>query len=143
MKKTILTICIIFLVAASAIFSYKLGVSHGFGIGYAYESTHSAPLRGVETVTALENLRAGKIEKAIKSLEMSLDGSIMVYYSGTSDFEPPEPYLSMFPNNKESERKIMVRVAKYRKENPSPIQEPQVKNTVDSAIKYFLQKNDF
>ena len=91
----------------------------------------------------IAGVSCGEIEKTIESLEATLDISIITHHSNKNDVALPKPFSLMFPNNKESESKIMAKVAKYRIENPSPNPDPKVKNSIESAVNYYLQKNAF
>lgn len=142
MEKNIRKVLFFSSFAIVAIVSYKIGQSTGFSRGYLYQTVYSASSRAHNKVIILKRLRSGETESAIDLLEMILDGDIVIHRENINSGNPPIPYSSIFPNISESEKKLMVKVAKYRKEHPSTSVDLGTKRTVKFVVEHYLKKEN-
>ncbi len=137
MKTNIYKFIFLLLFIITAVVAYQTGLSTGFSRGYVYQSVSSSPLEGIENVFVLKALREKDIEKAIEILENTLDSNIIFYQAGINDNDLSIPYPLKFPDARNTEKKIMIQIAKYRKEHPSLSKNIEFKKTIDRALNYY------
>src|SRR5215831_11979751 len=89
------------------------GLIVGYNAGYADSAASSASVQSVLTVNALRAIRENKTDEAIKRLETTLDGDLITSWA-LRDAWRPRAAIS-----RDNERKLLARVAEYRREFPS------------------------
>ncbi len=134
-KKLILSVSY---VATAALFFY-VGLSQGFGRGYTYRDIHASPTGAIEKVVLLERLRSGKVDSAINLLESQLDSEIISHRMGL-DRGPAFPHIKSYGDFPEAAKNLMIKVAKYRTDHPTPTENPQIKAEINYVVRHYSQQ---
>ena len=131
-KRSLGAIAVVALVTLSTF----AGGTYGFMQGYVHGIGDTSARAAILTTT-LRTLRGGDVTEGIALLESDLDTLIMEHWA-TNHREPP--ILSWFVhsiNSEAADRKLLSRVARYRKEYPSLAVVPEVKDAIESHLKTY------
>ena len=129
-KKIVSIVVFIFLVACSFI----AGGFVGFSNGYAYRVYHASVADSYFTMGTLESLKSGDITGAQKQLERLLDSQIMEHWSGLIN-KPLK--FTILPEDDETTKQLMSRVATYRKNNPRKIDDTKVEEAIQTVVRRY------
>lgn len=134
-KKITVGIILLILVAGASFF---IGGVIGFAQGFGYRTVLIAPTEGFLTVILLKEIREGRIDTGIDSMEVSLDSHIVEYSTGE---EQRCLLFDMFCMS-QYDRTFMSRIAKYRKEYPTKATDPDVKKSIEQTLKKYETTGD-
>jgi hypothetical protein len=117
--------------------TYHRAELDGFLRGKSLQTIESAKSEALTNVVALEMLRRGDSEKAIKALEIGLDSAIYAHGLNHSlDVSPPWLASEI---NIDPENEAMTRVAKYRNIYPSQEGNPEIKKLIETTVEQYLK----
>jgi hypothetical protein len=124
------------LVLALALVSYfagtSLGYDRGYAIGYAYHGFSNSSTNAYVTLSTIETLRARKTASAKEDLEQRLDTEIVEHWAGIVNL-PADAFIPT-RQDEESVRKLMGKVAAYRKKRPTRATDPAVRSAIEEVV---------
>lgn len=131
------TICFLIFFVITVFTTYYRAQLDGYLRGKSYQILESSKSEALTNVVALEMLRKGDSEKAMKVLEYGLDTAIYAHGLHLSlDVSPPWMVSEV---NVDPENDAMTKVAKYRNMHPGPEGNPAIKKTIDSTVERYLK----
>jgi hypothetical protein len=103
----------------------------GFTNGYAYRAFQVSIGDSYLTMRKLEMLNSDDISGVKKQLESDLDTELIEHWSGLIN----TPWsFRLLPQNDTATNKLMAKVVAYRKINPSTMNDPKVKEAIETVI---------
>ena len=108
------------------------GYTKGYDSGFAYHQFSNSSSNAFITLRNIETLNSRKRAVAMEDLEQRLDTEILEHWTGIVSI-PPEAVIPMRQDD-ETVRKIMGKVAAYRKKHPSRTTNPVVRSAIESVV---------
>ncbi len=137
MNTRVKTICFVIIFVVTVFATYNRAQLDGFLRGKSYQIVESSKSEALTNVVALEMLRKGDSEKAIKVLELGLDSAIYAHGLHLSlDVSPPWLASEI---NIDPENEAMTRVAKYRNIYPSQEGNSEIKKQIETTVEQYLK----
>jgi len=112
--------------------AFYAGGSMGYANGYAYHSYYNSTTDAYVTLRTIEMINSRKAAAAKEDLEQRLDTEIVEHWAGLAG--KPLDYFSPMRHDDEAVRKLMSKVAAYRKKYPSKTTNPDVRNAIETVV---------
>jgi hypothetical protein len=126
----------VLLIAALVFIAFIIGGIVGFNDGYAYHSFIASTSDAYLTLSTIESIDSNETVAAKAKLEQQLDARLIEHWAGL--VHKPLSF-NLLPQNEEAVKKLMGKVAKYRKAHPQKIENPQVKSAIEAVITRYVE----
>jgi hypothetical protein len=108
------------------------GYSKGYDTGFTYHQFSSSSSNAFVTLRNIETFNSRKRAAAMEDLEQRLDTEIIEHWAGIVSM-PPDAVIPV-RQDEETAKKIMSKVAAYRKKHPTRTTNPAYRSAIESVV---------